>query len=260
MIIIGEKINATRKSIAAALEARDADHIIEVAAGQAKVGAAYLDVNGGAPQAGREAENVAWLIDLVQEHTDATVCVDTANPDAMRKGLSLARGKPIVNSISLEEERLGPMLPIVAERECTVVALLMSDAGTPTGIEDRVERAEQLIAKLAEAGRSLDEIIVDPCFLPISTDPANGPAVVGAIAEIRRRWPDVHIGGGLSNISFGLPKRRAVNRAAMCQCIWAGMDTAIVDPTQEGMLAAIYAAEAVAGRDEFCMNYVTKMR
>jgi len=260
MIIIGEKINATRKSIAQALADRDAEHIIATAVEQARAGAQYLDVNGGDPREGEEVKNMAWLVDLVQGNTEAGVAVDSANPDAVRTGLAMARTKPILNSISLETDRLEAMLPIAAEFDCMVVALLMSDDGTPCMVDDRLERAETLIGKLTEAGKAIDEIIVDPCFLPVSTDTNSGRQVVDAIAAIRTRWPEVHIGGGCSNISFGLPKRKCVNLALLAQAIYAGMDTGIVDPCISGVMETILAAEAVAGRDEYCMTYVTAMR
>jgi len=256
MIIIGERINATRKTIAAALEARDEKFIAQTAVHQAQAGAQYLDVNGGDPRPGREAENMAWLAEVVQAHSDLPLAVDSANPDAVRRGLSLARKKPILNSISLERDRLEPMLPLAAEHECMVVALLMEDGGIPCGVDDRLARAAALIGKLAGVGKKVDEVIVDPCFLPVSADPASGRAVIDAIAAIRREWPDVHIGGGLSNISYGLPKRRLVNMAALAQAIYAGMDCAILDPCTPGIVPTILAAEAIAGRDEFCMNYV----
>ena len=260
MIIIGEKINATRKAIAQALAERDAGHIIAVAGEQAEAGARYLDVNGGDPREGQEAENMAWLVELVQANTDAAVAVDSANPEAVRAGLSMADKKPILNSISLETERLESMLPIIGEFDCMVVALLMSDEGTPGAAEDRLARAEALIGKLTDAGKGLAEIIVDPCFLPISTDTNSGRQVIDAIAAIRARWPEVHVGGGCSNLSFGLPKRKLVNCALLSQAIYAGMDTAIIDPCAADIMETIVAAEAVAGRDEFCMNYVTAMR
>jgi len=260
MIIIGEKINATRKAIGAALAARDAQAIIRTAAEQVQAGAQYLDVNGGDPRAGREAENIAWLMELVMANTDVPVAVDSADPQAVRRGLSMATRKPILNSISLEAHRIEPMLPIAAEHDCMVIALLMSDEGTPCGVDDRVRRAAELIEKLTGAGKRLDEIIVDPCFLPISTDQTAGRAVIDAIAAIHRRWPAVHIGGGCSNISFGLPKRKYINFALLAQAIYHGMDTGLIDPCTPGVMAAISAAEAVAGRDEFCMNYVAAER
>jgi 5-methyltetrahydrofolate--homocysteine methyltransferase len=260
MIVIGEQINATRKRIAAALEARNADVIVQAAVSQAEAGAHYLDVNGGDPRKGREAENIAWLVELVQGNTSLPVAVDTADASAARRGLSMAKSKPILNSISLERERLADMLPLLGEFDCMVVALLMDDAGTPTGVDDRLQRARTLIARLTDAGQAIDQIIVDPCFLPVSTDAACGRAIVDAIARIHAKWPEVHIGGGCSNISFGLPKRKFVNFAMLAQAIYHGMDAAIVDPCVPGTMGTMLAAEALAGRDEFCMGYVTAMR
>ncbi|MDY6912945.1 MAG: dihydropteroate synthase [Planctomycetota bacterium] len=260
MIIIGEKINATRKSITAALNSRDDKFIIEVACQQADAGADYLDVNGGDPREGKEAENMAWLMELVQGNTDLPVAVDSADPQAVKVGLGLAKKKPILNSISLETDRIESLLPIVAEHDCMVVALLMSDSGTPNAVDDRLRSAGTLIDKITGTGRKVDDIIIDPCFLPVSADPASGLRVVEAIAAIHKEWPGVHIGGGCSNISFGLPKRKYINFALLGQAIFHGMDTGIIDPCVPGILAAIYAAEAVAGKDEFCMNYVTAER
>ena len=260
MIIIGEKINATRKAIASALADRDEQHIIKIAVEQAEAGADYIDINGGDPREGEEARNLEWLINLVQENTDKAVAVDSANPDAVRLGLSMAKKKPILNSISLETERLEAVLPIAGEFDCMIVALLMSDDGTPCGENDRVHRCEALLEKITAQGRKLDEIIVDPCFLPVSTDTQCGRQVVDSIAKIHEKWPEVHIGGGCSNISFGLPKRKLVNMALLSQAIYHGMDAGIIDPCVPGVMETILAAEAVAGRDDFCMNYVSAMR
>ncbi len=260
MIIIGEKINATRKAIGKALEERDADLIIKTAVEQAEAGADYIDLNGGSPHKGQEAENMKWLMELVQANTDKPVAVDSADPDAVIVGLETAKQKPILNSISLESDRLKSMLPIASDHECMVVALLMSDDGTPTGADDRVERAEILLEKLTGAGKKLDELIVDPCFLPVSADPSSGRAVIDAIARIHEKFPDVHIGGGCSNISYGLPKRKIVNFALLSQAIYHGMDAGIIDPCIPGIVAMILAAEAVAGKDDFCMSYVMAER
>ena len=260
MIFIGEKINATRMMIAEALAQRDEQHIIQTAVEQARAGAEYIDVNGGDPREGQEAKNMAWLMELVQANTETAVSVDSANGEAVRLGLSMAQKKPILNSISLEGERLDVMLPVLGEFECMVVALLMSDAGTPSGVDDRLANAAALIEKILATGRKIDEIIVDPCFLPVSTDSGSGRAVVDAIAAIHREWPDVHVGGGCSNISFGLPKRKLINFALLGQAIYNGMDAGIIDPCIPGMMETIRAAEAVAGKDEFCMNYVMAMR
>ena len=262
MIIIGEKINATRKTIAAALEERDSQFIIDTAVAQANAGADYIDVNGGDPREGKEAENMKWLVDLVQANTDKPLAIDSANPDALDVGLSMAKegSKPILNSISLESDNIEQRLEILAKYDCMVVGLEMSDDGPPSGIDDRVERAEQLIEKFQACGKQLSDIIIDPCFFPVSSDTACGRAVIDAIAAIHAKWPEVHIGGGCSNISFGLPKRKLVNFAGLAQAIYHGMDAGLIDPCTPGIMAAILAAEAMAGKDEYCMNYINAER
>jgi 5-methyltetrahydrofolate--homocysteine methyltransferase len=256
MIIIGEKINATRKAVKAAIEARDEKHIIELAVSQAACGADYIDVNGGDPREGMEVKNMEWLVTLVQANTDKPIAIDSANPDAIRAGLKLAKVRPILNSISLEAGRLENLLPIVAESDCRIVALCMADGGTPTGADDRVEWAKRLVDKLVGVGKNVDDIIVDPCFFPISANQADGKAVCDAIARIRREIPGVHVGGGVSNSSFGLPARKLINFAMITNAIFSGMDTAIVDPCLPGMMQTIWSAEVVSGADEWCANYI----
>ena len=260
MIVIGEKINATRKAVAAAIEARDEDYIISTATAQVEAGADYLDVNGGDPTAEVEVANMEWLVKLVQSNTDVPLCIDSASPQAMAAGLALAEKKPIANSISLEAERLQAFLPVIADHDCMVIALCMSDDGTPTGADDRVARAAKLIEHLTGAGKRVDEIIIDPCFFPVSAEPASAGHLCKAVAEIRRQFPEVHVGGGLSNVSYGLPQRRLINLAMLAVATCQGMDAVIIDPCTPGVVPMMLAAEVISGADEWCANYVAAHR
>jgi 5-methyltetrahydrofolate--homocysteine methyltransferase len=260
MIIIGEKINATRKAIAAAIAARDEQLILKTAREQVDAGANYLDINGGDPKPGAEVANMEWLVNLVQAHLDVPLCIDSADPQAMEKGLSLAKAKPIVNSISLEKERLEAFIPIIKRHACSVVALCMADEGMPCGADDRVARAGRLVELLTGAGKSIDEVIIDPCFFPVSTDGKAAISVCTAISEMKRRFAGVHVGGGLSNVSFGLPGRKYVNLAMAAACVYHGMDAAIVDPCTPGMAPVLMASEVLSGADEWCANYVSAHR
>lgn len=260
MIIIGEKINATRKSIAAALTARDAEFITRIAVEQARAGADYIDLNGGDPRSGKEAENLVWLMEVVQGATDAGITIDTADGEAMKIALAKAKTKPILNSISLEQHRLDAICPLLGDNDCMVVALLVSDSATMAGSNWRVGIAASLIEKITSFGKRVDEIIIDPGFMPLSVDGNAGIDALAAIREIKARWPEVHVTGGVSNASFGLPERKYINLALIAQAIGAGMDYAIIDPCAEGMMGIIHAAEVAAGRDEYCMNYITAAR
>ncbi len=260
MIVIGEKINATRKAVAAAIETGDDAFIRGLALEQVNAGADYLDVNGGHPT--REAEVMDWLLDLVQETTPAPVSVDSSSPEVVRAALKrLARTKPLVNSITLERERMATYLDLVAEHECGVVALLMSDEGVPKGVDDRKRRAEQLVTALMDdAGKSPDEIYLDPAFLTLYTEERAGLDVLEALRWIRATWPEIHITGGLSNASYGLPKRRWINQAYLMMAMVHGMDSVIIDPTVEGTMALVRAAEVVLGRDPMGMAYMSAER
>ena len=260
MLIIGEKINATRKSVSKAIAERNAKAIIKLAVDQVACGADYIDINGGDPRPGAEVANMEWLIELVQANTDKPICIDSADPAAIRAALACVKAKPIVNSISLESERMARLLPVVASAECRVVALCMSDEGTPMGVDDRVDRAKKLVEELGKVGKKPEEIIVDPCFFPISADQANSQRLCDAIRRIRTELPGVSVGGGLSNCSFGLPARKLINSAIMTIAIYHGMNAALIDPCLSGAVATILAAEAVSGADEWCMNYITAHR
>jgi len=254
VIIIGEKINATRKQVAAAVDTADRDAIAAVATSQVNAGANYLDVNGGHPT--REIEVVRWLLDIVQETVDTPVVLDSANPSAIVEGLKRVKKKPIINSISLEKERLEPCLPVIQAHECGVIALLMADEGVPTGLEDRKHRAETLVGKLTDAGKRLDEIFVDPCFLPVYTEPKAGLDVLACIRWLRQKWPEIHITAGISNSSYGLPNRRWINQAYLILAMGTGLDTVIIDPCVEGTTALTMAADVILGNDQMGMNYI----
>lgn len=258
MIIIGEKVNATRKKVGAAIEANDRQVIADLARTQADAGASYLDINGGHPT--REIEVVRWLIEIVQETVELPLVLDSSNPDAILEGLKLVKQKPIINSISLEKDRLEKYLPIVSDNECGVIALLMSDDGVPTGVDDRNQRTEELIGKLTDAGKKLDEIYVDPCFLAIYTEANAGLDVLESIRWMRQKWPELHISGGVSNSSYGLPKRKWINQAYLVIARAAGMDAVIIDPCVDGTVPLILAAEVALGIDQMGMNYIKAER
>ncbi len=258
MIIIGEKINATRKEVASALENKDENIIKQLAISQEQAGADYLDINGGDPS--RELENIEWLIDITQSACDLPLSLDSANSKAIETGLKKVKRKPIINSISLEKQKLDELLPVVSENECSVIALLMSDDGLPASVDERLKRADKLIEILTKAGKKHDEIFVDPCFLAIYSEVNAGLDVLESIRQIRKRFPEIHISGGVSNSSFGMPQRKWINQAYLILALGAGLDAAIIDPCVEGTVPLIKAAEVILGKDEMGMNYISAMR
>jgi len=260
MLIIAERINATRRRIARALRDRDAAHIAREARRQARAGADFIDVNAGSDPA-REVENLVWAVQVVQESTDLPLCIDSAGAEGFVAALEHVRGDEVMlNSVNGEAGRLERVLPIAAGRGARLVGLLMDERGIPQGVSDRMEIAERIVNAAEEAGIPRERLYIDPCVGPLSTSPRQAEAVLETVRRLRAELPGVQTVAGLSNISFGLPYRSILNRTFLALLIGAGLDAAIVDPTERDMMATVLAAEALCGRDEFCMNYIRAER
>lgn len=258
MLIIGERINATRKRIGEAVTRRDADFIKAEAQKQVEAGAHMLDVNGGV--AGQEVENLAWLVKIVQEVVQVPLCLDSADPEALRQALPLCQQPPMVNSITDDPDRYRAVAPLVKKFGAKVIALCLAHGAPPQGLEDRVATAVSLVGRLTADGIPDDDIYLDPCVFPISTGSQHGPAVLEAIGRIRSQWPGVHTSCGVSNVSYGLPARKLLNEVFLLMLIGRGMDAAIIDPCDAGLMARIAAAEALGGRDAHCLGYLRAYR
>jgi 5-methyltetrahydrofolate--homocysteine methyltransferase len=259
MLIIGEKINSSIKKVAAAIEARDADYIRKLALDQIEAGADMIDVNAGT-FVDDEVQLLQWLVKTVQEVTDAPLCVDSPNPEALKAALPLHRGKALVNSLSLEAGRYESVHRVVKEFGSSVVALCMDDRGIPRDAEGRIEIARRLAEKLNSDGIATEDIYFDVLVQPVSVDSLFGPAALDAVRGIRSHIPGAHTTCGLSNVSFGLPERRLLNRAFVSALITSGMDTFIIDPLDREMMAMIAASKALTGQDEFCGDYLAAYR
>jgi 5-methyltetrahydrofolate corrinoid/iron sulfur protein methyltransferase len=259
MIIIGELINASRKAIKAAIEAQDAAAIQKVAKDQAEAGADYIDVNAGV-FVGKEPDYLKWLVETVQAAVDKPCAIDSPDPAAVEAALTVHQGTPMINSISLEKERYEKLMPIIAGTDMKVVALCMSDKGMPKTVADRMQIAEELIDGLLKNNVKIENIFVDPLVQPISVENTFGVEFISAIEKIVTAWPGVHTACGLSNISYGLPARKFMNQTFMTMAIAKGLDGAIINPLDRRMMANIIAAEALAGKDSFCMNYLKAFR
>lgn len=259
MLIVAERINASRKAIRAALEQTNAAAIQAEATAQAQAGAHYIDVNGGTFP-GREPELLSWLVETVQQVTDRPLCLDSSDPAALAAALPrVKQATPLINSITLERDRFERVLPLAREFRGKVVALCQGE-GMATTAQQKIDIASRLIDRLTAAGIALADIYVDPLVFPIATDSASGRAALEAIGEIMHRYPSVHTICGLSNVSHGLPARKLVNRAFLVAAMSAGLDAAILDPTDRELMAALTAADAVLGGDEYCLGLLKAFR
>jgi cobalamin-dependent methionine synthase I len=259
MEIIGEKINGTRKRVAQAIEERDADFIRDLARRQAEAGAAWLDVNAGThPE--QEPNDLVWLVENVQAATDTPLCLDSANPRALAVAIEAVDKTPMINSISGEPDRLENILPLVAEHGCCVIALAMAATKIPETSEERVTVVRKIMEATRAAGVLDGRIYVDPLVMTVGTCLESGPVFFDTLRAVHAAYPEVHFTAGLSNISFGLPARSYINRAFLTLAIGAGLDSAILDPLDQDLRAALLAAELVLGRDDYCLNYTRAYR
>ncbi len=256
MLIVAERINASRKAIRAALEKLDADAIVNEVRIQDAAGANYIDLNGGTFP-GRETELLCWLVDIAQQATQLPLCLDSPDPAALEAALKRLKGpRPMINSINLEPERFERTLPLAREHGAKLIALAQGEDVPAASAAEKAELAGRLIEQLVRAGMPLDDIYVDPLVFPVGTDSASGLATVTAMREIMARYPGVHTICGLTNVSHGLPARKLINRTFLAGAIANGMDAAIIDPTDTQLMATMFAAEAVFGRDEYCVNLI----
>lgn len=259
MLIIGERINSSRKSIAEAISSGNRDFIQKEAKAQAEAGAHYIDVNAGA-FIGEEAEKLKWVIDVVQESCDLPLCIDSPDAGVIREVLPLARITPMINSITLEPARLEGILPLVAEFKAKVIGLCQSEDSIADTTESKVELAGQLVEQVKKAGIPLDDLYIDPLVYPLGANTASARATLDAIDIIMKEFQGVHTACGLTNVSHGLPNRKLVNRTFLAGAILHGLDGAIMDPTDKQLYGALRAAVMVAGRDDFCMEYIQAFR
>jgi 5-methyltetrahydrofolate--homocysteine methyltransferase len=259
MLIVGELINASRKAIGAAIKDKDKAAIQKVAADQHENGAHFIDVNAGI-FVGEEADYLKWVVQSVQEAVDAPCCIDSPDPKVIEAALSVHKGTAMINSISLEKERYEALLPVVAGTDLKVIALCMSDKGMPETVDARMAIADELVNGLVQKNVTVENIYVDPLVQPLSTNNTYGVEFLNAVEKIMTTFKGIHTMCGLSNISYGLPERKFMNQTFMTMAIAKGLDGAIVNPLDKRMMACIITAEALAGRDNYCMNYLKAYR
>jgi cobalamin-dependent methionine synthase I len=260
MIVIGEKINGTRKAVCAAIRDRDAAFIKAMATSQVDAGSDYLGVNAGtSPE--REPDDLAWLIEIVQSVTDVPLCLDSANPKALKAGLARVDKTPIINSVSGEKKRIEGVLPLALEYKTSLILLALDDThGIPDSCEGRLEIVHRLVGLAKDGGLLENQLYVDPLVTTISTGDRNALITFDSMREVGGAYPDAHITCGLRNISFGMPLRSLINQTFICMCIQMGMDSMIVDPNDRSLMGTMMAAEMLAGKDRHCQRFTRAVR
>jgi 5-methyltetrahydrofolate--homocysteine methyltransferase len=260
MIVVGELINSTRGKIKEAMQNRDAAYLKELARKQDEAGADFIDVNAGA-FVDQEMEILEWALKEVMSATEKPIAVDSPRAEAIKMGLDMHRnGKPLLNSITRESERWEEVLPIAVEHDCMVLGLCIDDEGIPEDSARRIKIADQIINGLVKAGKDIKDIAIDPITTPISVNTEYGITVFETIRGIKEKFPEVSLITGLSNISFGMPARKQVNRAFVVACMTHGLNGALIDPLDKTMMSLIKATETLLNKDPFCSGYLKAYR
>jgi 5-methyltetrahydrofolate--homocysteine methyltransferase len=261
-VIIGERINPTgKKKLSAALVAGDLSIVHREALEQIEAGADVLDVNVGAAGV-NEVELLPQAVRLVMDTVTVPVCIDTADVQAMEAALKVHKelapeGKPLINSVNGEEDRLEKVLPLVAEYGAAVIGLCMDDGGIPDEPAGRVAVARKIIERAGGLGIPRENILIDSLALTMGADSKAGWITLETMRMIKEEF-GVNLTLGASNISFGLPARETINGAFIAMAVLRGLNAPIVDAAKVG--AYILAADLVMGRDDYAMRYIKAFR
>lgn len=260
--VIGERINPTgRKLLAVQLEAGDFSTVEKDAIQQVECGANMLDVNAGVVYNSNPNPNetepplLRKLIKLVQGLVDVPICIDSSVPEALAAGLEVCEGRPLVNSVTGEEERLEQILPLVKKYNVPVVAISNDDSGISTDPDVRFAVAKKIVERASDLGIPSNDIVVDPLVMPIGAMASAGNQV---FRLVRRLQEELHVNTtcGASNISFGLPNRHSINATFLPMAIASGLTSAIMNPTRQTEMDAIRAANLLTGRDANGSNWI----
>ncbi|MBQ6752932.1 MAG: dihydropteroate synthase [Clostridia bacterium] len=260
MIIIGEKINGAVPKTRAAIEARDAEYIKELVRLQEAAGAAYIDVCASTDPS-VEYETLCWLIDTVQEVNTVPICIDSPDPNMLVKVFPKIKIPGLINSVSLEGNKCDILLPLLRDNpEWKIVALASSDNGVPYTADEKVANCFTLLEKCAEYGISEDRVFNDLLIFDASTRQDTLTAFAEATRRVKEKYPNTIVTGALSNVSFTLPVKKALNQAFLVLAMQAGLDSFIGDPTNRDLKATMMAADVVLENDRHCRKYTTAFR
>ena len=256
-VVIGERINPTgRKALAAEMAAGNFDTVVADALAQVEAGAQMLDVNAGIPLAD-EPGILAHTVELVQSITDVPLSIDSSIVEALEAGLSVYRGKALVNSVTGEDEQMERVLPLVARHGAAVVAITNDETGISEDPDVRFEVARKIVSRAEDHGIRREDVVVDPLVMPIGAMGTAGRQVFSLLRRLRDELR-VNTTCGASNVSFGLPNRTGLNAAFLPMAIASGLTSAITSPLHGEMLQAIKAADVMMGNDPHCAAWIAR--
>jgi 5-methyltetrahydrofolate--homocysteine methyltransferase len=258
-VVIGERINPTgRKVLAAEMAEGDYSRVERDAVAQVEAGAQMLDVNAGIPLADEPAI-LAEAITLVQRIIDVPLSIDSSIVAALESGLSIYKGKALVNSVTGEDERLESVLPLVKKYGAAVVAISNDETGISEDPDVRFAVAKKIVERAEDHGIPRCDVVVDPLVMPVGAINQAGRQVMHILRRLHGELK-VNTTCGASNFSFGLPNRNGINSAFLNIAIGAGLTSAITNPLHEEVMQAVRGADVIMGHDPDCRAWIRKYR
>ena len=257
MIFIGERINTGFKKIKQGVIDKDPKPLQAMAKKQTAAGATYLDVNLGAISS--KPEDMCWMIEAVQRAVDTPICIDSNKPKIVAEAIKACKQKALINSTTAAEDKLNPIMEIVAEHNAAVIGVVMDEAGTPKDANKRVENAGKILAKAMEMEIPPEDVFLDPIVMPLKFMQEQAKEILAATGQFGLfSDPPPHIVCGLSNIANGTTHKKLINRIFLAMAIGNGMDSAICDVLDTDLVNAALTAELVMNRDIYADSYVKK--
>lgn len=254
-VVIGERINPTGKKLfKEALRRNDIDYIIKEGVSQKEAGAHILDVNVGLPEID-EPEMMKSAVYNLQSVLSTPLQLDSSDPLALEAGLRIYNGKAMLNSVNGKEENMKEIFPLAKKYGAVVVCLCLDESGIPETAQGRIEIAKKIVKTAEQYGIEKKNLIIDALTMTISTDKNNARETLKAVKYIREEMGICTV-LGVSNISFGLPKRDAINTAFFTLALQSGLSAGIINPKSEAMMNAYYSFNALAGLDDNCTEYI----
>lgn len=254
-VMIGERINPTgRKLLAKEMKEGNYSRVQKDALAQIVAGAQMLDINAGIPLADEPAI-LSESIQLVQSITDVPLCIDSSIVAALEAGLDVYQGRPLVNSVTGEEDRLETVLPLVKKYGAAVVAISNDETGISSDPNVRYEVAKNIVERAQDYGISPNDVVVDPLVMPVGAINDAGVQILALVKRLREELK-VNTTCGASNFSFGVPNRNGINAAFISMAMGAGMTSAIVNPLHSEVVQSIRAADVMLGKDPNCANWL----
>ena len=256
-VLIGERINPTgKKRMTAALEAGDLEVVRKEALAQVEAGADILDVNVATPMVD-EVVMLPKVVQLVMDTVDVPLCLDSSKPEALEAALKVYKGKPLINSVTGQEDSLKKILPLVKEYKAAVIGMVVDDEGIPNDVERRVVIAHKIVGQAEKLGIPREDVIIDCVTMTVGADARSALVTIESIRRVRDEL-GVNITSGASNVSFGLPNRDLITSAFLGIAIAAGLSCPVLNVAK--MRPPVLAADLILARDKNAMRYIKAQR